>query len=698
MIYDHGMNTEAGWRGFPKSFPGSGRIGDHLVMVLLALLCGLASGYGAILFRALIKLCQTLFYGNAHTLAAVLALPWFWRLLAPALGGLIVGPLVHYLAPEAKGHGVPEVMEAVHLKGGTIRPRVVMVKALASAVCIASGGSVGREGPIVQIGSALSSTIGQLFKLSPRQLRTLVACGAASGIAATFNAPIAGALFAVEIILGDFGVTQFSPIVISSVVATIVSRHYLGDFPAFEVPGYSLASPYELFPYMVLGVLAGFIGLLFMTVLYASEDFFGQLTLSPFAKAALGGLMVGAIGIKLPHVFGVGYETINNALVSQLPLAMLLLLLFAKILSTSITLGTGGSGGIFAPSLFMGAMAGGVLGTLVHQLFPAHTATSGAYALVGMGAFVSGVTHAPITAIIMIFELTDDYTIIPPLMAACVISTLIATLIRKDSIYTLKLRRRGVDLFQSTDVNVLKTIKVREVCHKGVQVIRDDAPFAEVVDRVLKTRHNVVFVVDLEGCLVGTISRSDLHRFIGLPKDRQNQLKAWQVANLDVVSVGPDETLDVAAQLLTSLKVDELPVVDPRRKCQLMGSIREADLVAAYNREMMLRDMAGCMVTKVNALGRARSVALGNGYLVAELPAVRPLQGKTLRELDLRARYGVEVILLRSLRKDGPGRVVRLPRPDDAIRGSDVLVVAGTQEAINRLKKEFGLEGDETSG
>ncbi|MEN8161935.1 MAG: chloride channel protein, partial [Myxococcota bacterium] len=429
-------------------------LNEHVTVVLVAIGVGVVSAFGAVAFRWAIRLVTDgsfdwlptnlgLAEGTVPSIhedprEAAGALPWFWLLLVPALGATLAAPLIYFLAREAKGHGVPEVMESIALRGGAIRPRVVLVKALASALTIGSGGSVGREGPIVQIGSALGSSVGQLLRMPGRHLRTLVGCGAAAGIAAAFNAPIAGALFAVEVILGDFAVPQFSPIVIASVVATVISRYFYGDFPAFEVPPYQLVSPFELGPYMLAGVAAGVVGVVFIRVLYASEDFFERLRIPELLKLPIGGLCVGAIAIFLPHVYGVGYSTINDALTGALPLGLLVLLLGAKIMATSLTLGSGGSGGIFAPSLFLGAMTGGAIGTIVHQIFPESTASSGAYALVVMGAVVAATTHAPITAIIIIFELTKEIAIVPPLMASCVISTIVSSYPDPNSIYTLK--------------------------------------------------------------------------------------------------------------------------------------------------------------------------------------------------------------------------------------------------------------------
>ena len=344
---------------------------EHSFMVFLAVVVGCLGGIGAILFRKLINAVQLASWGDLpFSLELVRSHPGWFIVLVPTLGGLIVGPMVHFFAREAKGHGVPEVMEALTRHAGVMRPRLVIVKSLASAVSIGTGGSVGREGPIVQIGSALASSVGQLLKLSGARLCTLVGCGAAAGIAATFNAPIAGPLFAAEVILGEFTVTQFTPVVISSVVATVISRHFLGDVPAFVVPEYYLNSAWELGIYAVLGVVAAVVSLGFIRFLYLAEDAADRLSIPPWIVPALGGAAVGCIGLAYPQVFGVGYETIEHALRGDLALGLLGVLLLLKILATSVTIGSGGSGGVFAPSLFIGAMTGGTVGTLAHLWVP----------------------------------------------------------------------------------------------------------------------------------------------------------------------------------------------------------------------------------------------------------------------------------------------------------------------------------------
>jgi CIC family chloride channel protein len=603
------------------------------------------------------------------------------------LGGLFVGPLVYFFAREAKGHGVPEVMESIILRGGTIRPRVVVVKAIASAITIASGGSAGREGPIVQIGSALGSTLGQLLRVSSSQLRTLVGCGASAGIAAAFNAPIAGALFAVEILLGDFGVPQFSPIVISSVVATVVSRRFLGDSPALEVPPHEMVSPFELLPYMISGVVAGLVGLAFIRTLAWCESAFDRLPSPPeYLKAALGGAMVGAIGIFLHQVFGSSVETIHAMLTGALPVALLGALLIAKMLATSITLSSGGSGGVFAPSLFLGAATGGFLGSIFHALFPAYTASSGAYALVTMGAVVAAATHAPITAIIIIFELTSDYRIIAPLMAACVVSTLVASRFEVDSIYTIKLRSRGIDVHKKEEPNVLKELYVRDIIDPDPVVIPASARFATLLDLVVKSPDNEFFVVNDRQEYLGAVSLSQVRRLIFEGEDLALIAVAGDLVDPTRPTLHEEDNLDVVMRLLSTGNYDALAVVDARDSHRLLGVVRQRDVIHARNQAILERDLAGALSSTLTVAGRVHQVDVGDGYVLQEIPAPHSFCGHSLRELDVRARYGVQVVFVRSRRDQKGSRRLAVPNADTAIESGDTLIVAGPKSAADQLE------------
>lgn len=556
----------------------------YVGLIVLAVLVGLATGGAAIGFRELLRLFHYLllqeFLGWAER-----TFP-FGRAALPLLtggGALLVGLLIRYFGREAQGSGIPEVMAAVAVRGGIIRRRVVVVKALAAALCMGSGGSAGREGPIVQIGSSLGSSVGQALRLSAERVRTLVGCGAAAGIAATFNAPIAGALFSLEVILGDFGFANFAPVVLASVVGATVGRWYFGNHPSLTVLHFHLRSGAEFPLYAVLGILAGVLGVVFTRVLYGEEDLFSRLLrrVPGPGRAMLGGLLVGTIGIFLPEVLGTGYGPVDGAVSNVFPAHLLLLLLVAKLFATTTTLGSGGSGGIFAPSLFMGAMAGGAFGLAARGLFPAFTAQPGAYALVGMGAMVASTTYAPLSAVVILFEMTDNYSIILPLMTACVVSLLVARRLNRYSIYTTKLKRMGIMWRRGKDADVLRSISARAVMRREYESISGGMLFAELLDFVQRARQNSFPVVDERGRLVGVISMQILRRWIN-ERSFSNLVVAEELAKKDIVTVSEEETLYTVWDEFERLDVESLPVVAVSDPCRLVGLLFRKDVYAAY--------------------------------------------------------------------------------------------------------------------
>ena len=561
------------------------RPSPNTTMLGMALLIGVGAGLGAIGFSWLIDAVTGVAFNQGGDLLAFLGR--YYVIIIPALGGLIVGPLVYYFAREAKGHGVPEVMEAVALRGGRIRPIVVVIKSLASSICIGTGGAVGREGPIVQIGSALGSTLGQWLGISGDRLRNLVACGAAGGIAATFNAPIAGVIFALEVILGDFSVTSFSTVVIASVTASEIARIAHGNTPAFEVAPYRLVSAWELPMYAVLGVVAAVIGVIFVRVLYKSEDLFDAWTFPEPLKPVIGGLLIGAIGIYFPQIFGVGYHTIEHALHNTLPLQIMALLVVIKLAATSLTIGSGGSGGVFAPSLFLGAMLGGSFGTAANALWPALTAPPGAYALVGMAAFFAAAARAPISAVLILFEMTDDYRIILPLMLATVISTLTAERLLSESIYTLKLSRRGVRLSRGRDIDIMQTVRVSEVMDTAADTISSDLSLAALAREFERTHHHSFPVLDAHGYLYGIVSIRDLEQ--AMESRDIERTTAGDIATTRLITISPDEPVAHAIERMAPRDLSRLPVVDPGNPRHLLGLVRRGDIARAYNVGMMRR-------------------------------------------------------------------------------------------------------------
>ena len=619
-------------------------------MIIVAIIIGLLAGFAAIGIRFLIREISFFsFQGAGNLLENILNTSWYWILIIPAIGGLIVGPIIYFLAPEAKGHGVPEVMQAILLRGGNIRPRVAFIKAIASSITIGTGGSVGREGPIIQIGSSLGSMVGQFLRVPSKRLKTLVGCGAAAGIAAAFNAPIAGALFAVEIILMDFAIAQFSPIVISSVIATVVSHTFEGKFAAFAVPRYQLVSPQEIGFYFILGALAGIVSFLFIKILYWSEDLFdNKINMPEYLKPAIGGLLIGAIALLFPQIMGVGYDTINNALYGNMVWYVAFALILIKIIATSITLGSGGSGGIFAPSLFMGAMLGFFFGYVVHSLFPDVTATPGAYALVAMGGLVAGTTRAPITAIIIVFELTNDYNIILPLMITCIISVILSAKLTRESIYTLKLLMRNIGIKEGMEVNVMESLYVKDIYKTDVESIGETDNFNLVVNKVLKGKSTEYPVVGRQNNLIGIISIYDIKDHLFEKDELKNLLIAADIVNTNFESVPPDSNCEMALDKMSRYDLEGLPVVNSEDGNKLIGYIWRKDIQDAYQKEIDRMEIASNIASSIVMKEDEKEFHFMEGYSIVEISPPKSFIRKSIRELDIRKNYGVDVLSIKT--------------------------------------------------
>ena len=643
------------WQKFIKSHPLQWRLldADSSVMLVTSLIVGIGAGLGAVLFRRLIDWIHNFAYND---IAGILA-EWYplHLIVIPALGGAIVGPLVYYFAREAKGHGVPEVMEALERRGGKIRPRVVVVKSLASSVCIASGGSVGREGPIAQIGSALGSLIGQLLKLSEDRVRTLVACGAAGGIAATFNAPIAGAVFALEVLLRRFGSVYFGAVVISAVTADVIAHYFEGDSRTFLTPEYTMQSPWELLLYTLMGFIAALAAVGFSRLLYFSEDIWGLIRIPEPAKPLFGGILLGLLGIisyqidGFPRVFGVGYETIENTLFSQLTLQVTFGLLLLKLVATTLTLGSGGSGGIFAPSLFMGAMLGASFGQIAHTIFPEIVAPSGAYALVGMAAFFGGAAHAPITAILILFEMTGDYQIILPLMLSTVLSTIVSRNLSPDSIYTLKLKRRGVELSQDTQaIDLMQGVTAEIAMNRETDAVSSDMSLIELMSTFSSTHYHALPVVQNETELVGLITINELDHVRS-----KGTLESKTIADILTINnpatILPHQPVWMALRHLEAQGEGCVPVVSESGKNILLGVLRRIDIIRAYNKAVTKRaqDQHHSEILNIRKLNQS-------GLSEVTLRADSPNVGKRVKELHL----GGDALIV-SVRRAGNLRIVR---------------------------------------
>jgi CIC family chloride channel protein len=569
--------------------------------VILSVIVGIISGFGAVFFWQAIKWFNWLFfYGGARSLSFIGP---YWIIFLPAAGGLLVGIITNYFTSEVKGEGPPEVIEAYTTKGGRIHWKVTPLKILSSAISIGSGGSVGREGPIVQIGASAGSSIAQLFKLNDEWVKTLLLCGAAGGVSATFNAPLAGILFALEVVAGNFINPRFGYIVLSSVSANVIAKIFLftGDnVSSFSLPQYNVVNYLELVPYAVLGILIAFSGVLFMRFFFKTEDAFNSLRIPRLLKPVIGGLAVGIIGYFYPEIFGVGYGihydatgalipfgALDQALTENLALTTLIGLFFLKMVATSLTLGSGGSGGVFAPSLFIGAMAGGIFGYGLHALFPETTATYGAYALVGMGAFFSVVARGPITAIVILFELTLNYTLILPLMIAVVVGTTLARKFMPESIYTEKLLRKGINIQALTQSNPMKEITVRQIMTRNFPTVTNDMPLPELSDKLKKSGHNGFPVIDEQGRFVGVVTLTDV--VSAIQRGPTEDMKVADISTKTPRVAYPEQTLHDAL-IKTGPDTGYIPVVERENPQNLLGVLHRRNIISAYTRAMTAKN------------------------------------------------------------------------------------------------------------
>jgi len=574
---------------------GRFRISENTFMAILAVAIGFASGLGNYAFRKLIDFFHWSIIGHGSAVFRISFDEWsFSRLLVaffPIAGGLLLIPLYIFFAKDMR-FGFSRFLELVNLKGAKIPGRTIFTRGFASAITIGTGGSAGQEGPIAQIGGAIGSQVGQSFKMSGDRLKTLVACGVSGGVAATFNAPIAGVFFAQEIVLlSSFELSSFTSIVIASGMSTVISRALLGNTPAFAVPPYVLNSAWELVFYVILGVVVGLLAASFIDVHFRIKDRFAALSLHPLVKPVLGGAMVGVIGIAFPQVFGNGYQFMETVMHGQGVWYLLAALVLFKALATSITLGSGMPGGLFAPSLYIGAVAGGTLGKLLQMAFPGMVSSPGAYALVGMGAFLSAATHAPMTAIFLLFEMTASYEVIIPIMISCVIGTTISRHYKKESVETFELAREGINLEAGKERNIMKSLRVGDVMAPDAEAIPEGMTLRQFTRFIAHTRHTNFPLVGPDGELTGIISVQD---FMGVVFERElmDLVVVKELATLDVITVLEDDDLDTAMRKIGYRNIEQLPVVDRETGKKLVGIISRRDMVSAYNRALMERTLA----------------------------------------------------------------------------------------------------------
>jgi chloride channel protein, CIC family len=560
---------------------------EHQKIFILTLVIGAASGLAAVSFHLLLDLLQE------NVIYRAAAVPHWWRLplviVIPAVGGLIAGAGLYFFAPEARGSGIPQVKTAFYLDAGRIPARVIPGKMLLAAFNIGAGASLGREGPTVQICAGIASLAGRVFAISRRSLQSLIPIGAAAGLAAAFNTPIAAVTFTLEEILGDSAGKPLGSIVIAAVIAAVIERSILGENAILSAPAYKLNAAIELVAYALLGLLAGLAATAFNLSLLKLRAFFsGQRVIPQWATPGVGGLILGGIGMSAllttgsSSIFGVGYTQLSVALQGSLPLKMLLILGALKLAATVMSYGSGSSGGIFGPSLYIGGMLGGAVGVITQSVLHGRT-SPGAFALVGMGAVFAGVVRAPVTSIVMIFEMTNNYSIILPLMIANISSYALASRLSATPIYDALLLQDGIHL-PHMERPILRKITVGKAMTRDVITVAGDLSVEEAFHRVqdLPRHHHAYPVVGGNSKLIGIFTFNDLKRALA---KGQGKSQLGDVVSKNLVHAHPDHTLDAAMLKLGRKGVSQLPVVSRRNTTKLLGIITMHDLVEALSQD-----------------------------------------------------------------------------------------------------------------
>lgn len=663
------------WHLFQSKHP----LVETFVIVVFAMVIGIIGGFGAIVFRYLINFFRNFFSAGISSGFSFLGnYSIYFEAFIPAIGLLIVGIISNYFAKEVKGHGVPQILEALALRGGKINPKVSFFGILAPAITIGAGGSVGQEGPIALIGASFGSVVGQLLKLPEKYITLFLACGASAGIAATFNAPIAGAFFGLEVVLGSYSMGTIVPVFISAITGTVIFTSLMGTETILATPNYTLSHPTEVLVMILLGVIAGFFGLVYTRGLTFVEEIFDGWSIPFWVKAIIGGTAVGSIGLFFPQVLGVGYSTMEEVLLGNIPLISIILLLLFKYLATLLTIGAGGSGGVFAPSLYLGVMLGGIYGSLADKLFPSFIANPWMYCIIGMGAIFAASAQAPLTASTIILEITGDYQIAVGVMAACAISYLIHGSLIRDSMYTVKLTKRGIEILRGTDIRTTERIPVKAAMEPLKYFVYDDDSIQKATRLLMNSKADLLVVLNKNKEMVGILTHSNLRGANELQNINDVTVKVKDVVQRNVKSITVNDNLEDAMRLFSFFNVKTLPVVHPDNFKRVVGILTHADVINAYSTRT-LHSMEA--TSKISAL-TDKNAKQNGGFRSFILSESSPVVGKPLCDIELPE----ECVLVSIMRKDE----VIVPHGNTVLQPYDTLLVfAVPARKLTGLNKIF---------
>ncbi len=563
-------------------------LSEEVLHLVMAGGVGFLGGIGNLLFHFASRWLKHLVLGgDGEWVALAGALPWWQRLLWPAVGGVVAGLVLSWGGRFIGLPGTSNLLEAVVVGDGRLRLRTALLKGLSSLISICTGGSIGREGAVTHLSATLASKCGQWARWEPYRLRLLVACGAAAGISAAYNAPLAGAVFAAQIVLGNFSMGVFAPLVMASVVAAMVSRTFFGLGPWYVVPpDVQFTDPWQLPWFLVLGVVCGGMGAVFLGGVRHAGQLLGRLPGPAFVRMAVGGGIVGLLAIEFPQVWGNGYGPANDILHGQFVAGLLGGVLLAKFLATLMTVGSGAVGGVFTPTLFLGAGVGALFGQLLQSQGLAEELSTAAFALVGMGGVLAATTHSPLLAMLVVFEISLNYSLMPPLMVGCAVATLTARSLHRSSVYLGPLRERGVDVDRDSPLPGWATERtVGDIMRSPVPPVRENTPFPEIADRFLTSSNNNLPVVDAKNCLVGLVALHDLKQHLGAGAELDAVI-AYDIMRPPPPCLTPDQKLAEAMAALLASELRNVPVVNTRRERKLVGAVSRAEALQLLSEAM----------------------------------------------------------------------------------------------------------------
>ena len=666
-------------------------VGEYTTFTIISVIIGIVVGLGATLFHNSIEYFNEIFFGK--TTEGIFFLGAAFVIIIPAIGMLAQALMIMMTPDTAKHKGIPDVIKAVALRGGFIPLRTTLFHVIAPIICISTGGTVGPEGPAAQLGGGIASKLSSLLRISEERIRIFTAAGAGAAIAAVFNAPLGGVFFALEIILlNDFHTPTFSALILATVSASAVSRLFLGNESVFHFHIEKVNYSY-LYLYAILGLFAGIISFLFIRyanwiqIIFRNKIY--KKRIPQWAAMVFVGLLVGISGYFFKEIFGIGYAAINEILKSSLTWQVVLILLALKFILVPLILNSGGFGGLFAPSLFMGACFGYLFAFLFNSVWGLNLDTT-KFILVGMGAMLGGANTIPISSILIIFEMTQDYSFILPLMLAVIISTMFVQIAIKGSVQVKHLEAEGFRISEGREANLLRTITVSDVELEKIDLVNEEMPLTELIIKLVGSPNSSFYTINARGELSGIITENELRPIITEYEIVKNILVARDIANPSITIIQTSDDLDYVLNLFGKLNLDQFPVVDSNNPSKVLGAVTRQKVISIYNRETLKENLASGLAKELKTINRGTPTKVASGYSIMEVSLPDTFLGKSLSELKLRNNFGLEVLMIKHLKDIFENRQepeIVTPDPHYKMKLSDRLIVFGEDKKLQEFLK-----------